>query len=299
MGEYRSYLRNDYPREKTSALVWLISALVAGFLIQNILVRWLSADQALSQYLLLSVANLKDLKLWTLLSYSLFHDIDNLLHLLFALLALYFTGRDLLVRLSPARFLGLYSGLALAGGLCWSVVHWRSGGILMGSSAAVYGLITLWVCFEPNRQISVLLLFIPVTLPKAKYLVYGLAFIDLCGFLFSELVGRVSPLGIAHSAHLAGMAFAGAYYLLFESGHSALSWPWSRSGTVIAPPEWTRKKNFGTVTPPTFQVNLSDRDTLKAEVDRILDKINSQGFASLTASEKRTLDEARDMLNKS
>jgi len=45
-------------------------------------------------------------------------------------------------------------------------------------------------------------------------------------------------------------------------------------------------------------VNLTNRDDLRAEVDRILDKINSQGFGALTADEKRVLDEARDLLSR-
>jgi hypothetical protein len=39
------------------------------------------------------------------------------------------------------------------------------------------------------------------------------------------------------------------------------------------------------------------RADLRAEVDRILDKINSEGFASLSADEKRRLDEARALLS--
>lgn len=297
MGEYRSYLRNDYPQEKTSVLVWLISALVAGFFLQNIMVRWLSADSALAQYLLLSPSNLRELRLWTLLSYSLFHDLDNLLHILFAILALYFTGRDLLKRISGPRFLALYAALASVGGICWALVHWKNGGVLLGSSAAIYGLITLWVCFEPNRQISILLLFIPVSLPKAKYLLYGMVFIDLCGFAFSEIVGMASPLSIAHSAHLAGMAFAWLYFQYSENAGIRLRLPWPREKTTVEPPKWAKKAASATG-PTSYQVNLSNRDALRAEVDRILDKINSKGFGSLTAEEKRTLDEAKDILNK-
>jgi hypothetical protein len=36
----------------------------------------------------------------------------------------------------------------------------------------------------------------------------------------------------------------------------------------------------------------------KATVDGILDKINKKGFGSLTNEEKKTLDAARDILNK-
>ena len=36
----------------------------------------------------------------------------------------------------------------------------------------------------------------------------------------------------------------------------------------------------------------------KRQEDRILDKINSQGFGALTPEEKRILDEAKDMLSR-
>ncbi len=45
-----------------------------------------------------------------------------------------------------------------------------------------------------------------------------------------------------------------------------------------------------------FQQSAS-RDALRAEVDRILDKINLHGFGSLTPAEKRVLDDARQHLN--
>jgi hypothetical protein len=50
--------------------------------------------------------------------------------------------------------------------------------------------------------------------------------------------------------------------------------------------------------PAAYQVNLGSREDLRAEVDRILDKINSQGFGALTADEKRLLDEAKDLLSR-
>ena len=51
----------------------------------------------------------------------------------------------------------------------------------------------------------------------------------------------------------------------------------------------------------SFQVAPSPaavRETLRAEVDRVLDKINSQGFGALTEEEKRLLDEAKDLLSR-
>jgi uncharacterized protein YcgL (UPF0745 family) len=63
-------------------------------------------------------------------------------------------------------------------------------------------------------------------------------------------------------------------------------------------PRWLRRWKKSAAPTPRFHVNLSNRDDLRAEVDRILDKINSQGFGALTAEEKRLLDEARDLLSR-
>jgi hypothetical protein len=70
------------------------------------------------------------------------------------------------------------------------------------------------------------------------------------------------------------------------------------SSSGIALPGWLRRWKRSAAPAPRFRVNLSNRDDLRAEVDRILDKINSQGFGALTAEEKRLLDEARDLLSR-
>ena len=69
-----------------------------------------------------------------------------------------------------------------------------------------------------------------------------------------------------------------------------------------------RSRRPPTATAGTYKVNLSGTEPekptrmgkadLRAEVDRILDKINSQGFGSLTDEEKRCLDQAKDLLNR-
>ncbi len=49
---------------------------------------------------------------------------------------------------------------------------------------------------------------------------------------------------------------------------------------------------------PPYKVNVTSREDLRIEVDRILDKINSEGFGALTAQEKRLLDDAREALGR-
>ena len=50
-------------------------------------------------------------------------------------------------------------------------------------------------------------------------------------------------------------------------------------------------------TDPAASITPNRRD-LKVEVDRILDKINSEGFGALTPDEKRLLDSAKDLLSR-
>jgi len=297
MGAYRDYLRNEYPEERTSAVAWMICAIIAGFILQNVLVRWFDSGSVLAEYLALSPAVISHFRLWTLFSYSLLHSPDNWLHILFVIVSLYFIGREVLAALGTQRFLALYAACTLAGGLTWLGAHWMNpDGMLFGASAAVTGLFFFFVCLFPNRPITFLFLFIPITLPKTKYLGYAVAFIDLLGFAFQEMT--TSSYTVAHSAHLGGMLMGLGWYRFIHIGVN-WSWPWRhKSDADIIPPKWAKKAAAARAAPGAFQVNLTERDRVRAEVDRILDKINSQGFGALTSDEKRTLDEARDMLNK-
>jgi hypothetical protein len=67
---------------------------------------------------------------------------------------------------------------------------------------------------------------------------------------------------------------------------------------AIELPRWFRRSRKTTSTAPVYKINLSGGADFKAEVDRILDKINSHGFQSLSAEEKLRLDQARDHLSR-
>src|SRR4051812_9855357 len=93
----RSYMRGDYPREKTSVLIWLICAVVAGFLLQvGLSYLWPNGGQSLVNELSVSVENLRRGHVWALFTHSLLHDQQNLFHIGVNLLGLYFLGRELL-----------------------------------------------------------------------------------------------------------------------------------------------------------------------------------------------------------
>ena len=290
----RSYMRSDYSQPKTSVLVWLIVILVAGFVLQTVCLRWFGAGREFFSFFALTIDGIQSGKVWTLLSYSLLHSPGNLLHIVGNLLGLYFIGRVLLPLMGDKRFLYFFGTAVLAGGLVWTVTHWINGAhnYLIGASAGVTGLFIIFASLYPNRQVTFLLFFIiPVSL-KPKHMAYGLIGLDLLGFLFYEVMGAVSPFGLAHSAHLGGMLTGWLYFRYVHSGK--FSFPGSETSFEL--PKWAKRKPAAVS--PKYKVNVGNKADLKAEVDRILDKINSKGFGSLTADEKKVLDDARDNMSK-
>ena len=289
----RPYMREDYPRNQTSAVTWLISAVVAVVVLQYVFLRVLEGSAMLERLLRLSPEGIREGKVWTLFTYSFLHSTSNLLHVVSNLLGLYFLGRALQPLLGSKRLMWLYVGCVVSGGILWLATHWSGSGAVIGASAGVLGLFTVFAAFHPNRPMTFLLFFVlPVTL-KPKYVAFALLGFELLGFVFYEIMGAASPLGtVAYSAHLGGML---AGWLYFRYLHDA-NWR-TASASDIELPRWF-KKTAKTSPAPTFQVDVTRREDLRAEVDRILDKINSDGFGALTADEKRLLDEARELLSR-
>ena len=127
------------------------------------------------------------------------------------------------------------------------------------------------------------------------HLVWMLVVVDFCGLAIWEIRGQISPLGVAHSAHLGGMLAGYLYYRLVHQRE----WLNPDGHADIELPGWFRKARKVTATTPSkFKLNLTNREDLRTEVDRILDKINSEGFSALTDDEKKLLDEARDQLSR-
>ena len=288
----RSYMHEDYPRQRTSVLTWLICATIAGFVLQLVLdSSWLGGG--IDRQLALSVSGLRSGRVWTLVTHGFLHDPHYFFLLLGNLVCLYFIGRELLPMLGPRRFLSLYLGSIVGGGLVWTAVHWQQGGLHWGATAGVEALLVVFACFYPNRRMDFLLFFVPISL-KPKHLAFGLVGLELLGLLFCELRGAAYPLdvGVANSAHLGGMLAGWIYFRFLHETR----WRFGSRRTDLEPPAWMKRQAKGPA--PGFQVNLGRRDDLRAEVDRILDKINSHGFGALTADEKRVLDEAKDLMTR-
>ena len=297
----RPYMRGDYQRERTSVLTWLISAILAGFVLQLVLGSPWNRGGDTFPAVALTIPALKSGYGWTLLTYGFLHNPHFIFHVVGNVFALYLLGRELVPMLGRRRFLGLYAAATIVGGLAWAAVHWRNGGngqSLVGATAAIDALFIVFACFFPNQELNFLLLFVfPVTL-KPKHIAAGLVAFDLFCLVFWEIQGASLPYNtsIASSAHLGGM-LTGFVYYRFMYDTTVFG---SRYGAEIELPRWLKRAQKPRALPPPAaeQVTNPTPDELRAEVDRILDKINSQGLAALTPEEKRILDDARDQLSR-
>ncbi len=288
----RPYMRHDYPSERTSVLTWLLCAILGGFGLQLILGSdWFGGQLVLQDQLGLSSQALRHGWIWTLVSHAFLHDTGNLFHVIGVALLLYFIGGELLPLLGPRRFLGLYFGATIVGGLAWALAHWHVVGMHLGSMAAADAMLVVFACFYPNRQIDFLLFFVIPVRVRPKHLVLFLLGFEAIGLVAYEIYGAARPFeqfSLAHSAHLGGMLVGWVY---FRFVHEARWRPGVR-------PKSSESKGVSEGKDEAGKENTRANRNLRAEVDRILDKINSHGLASLTPREKHVLDEAKDSLSR-
>lgn len=266
--------------------MWLISLIVAAFLIQLVVsAPWFGPGIYLSHHFGVSVGAIQELRLWTIFTHPILHRTDNFLHIIAVVGGLVLLGREMLPVMGARRFIGLYFAACAVGALVWSAVNWRAGGSLVGGIAGVYGLFVLFACLNPKFELRFMLFFfMPITL-RPRTVACVLAAFDLGGCAYYELGSAVAPFAYAPSAHLGGMAAGLACYAYFYSERSLFS---ARSALPAAASAKTEPGSPGDFAP-------ASSEDLRAEVDRILDKINASGLGSLTAVEKRLLDEARNL----
>lgn len=180
------------------------------------LMLWPAGDFALGMYegQMLTAGFLP----WQLLTYGFLHG--NFAHLFFNMLALFMFGGAIEQAWGTRRF-GYYVIFCIVGaGLCQLVVGTlavNSGSDpypTVGASGGVFGVLLAFGMFFPNQR--VMLLFPPIPM-KARTLVIGYGALEL----FLGVTGTNT--GIAHFAHLGGMAFG---FLLIQYWRGR--WPFSQ-----------------------------------------------------------------------
>jgi membrane associated rhomboid family serine protease len=294
MSSDRFHHRRDYPRQSTTALVWLVAALSAAFVIQlAMLSPWFSGTTAVLDYLRLTVRSFQQGQIWTLATHGLLHSTSNPLHIIFSLLSLVLIGRELEAQLGGRKFFTVFIGSLVIGAFCWLALHWRSGGAHIGPSAGIMGLLVVLARLYASQEMNFVPFFLFSVTMRPMYFVYGLAAIDLFLLLFFELPAGNVPFAYAPSAHLGGMLGGWLFFRFLYANNG-----WDRAASFNLP-SWLRSRDqhSSEATPREAASSLRSGD-FRADVDRILDKINSDGFGSLSEEEKRILDDAKDLLSK-
>ena len=288
----RPYMRApSFGGRASSFLKFLLILLIASFVLQTIVkaVGDIDANATFFSWTAFTPDGFLSGKLWTLVSYACLHE--GPWHLVLNLLAIFFMGRALEDDLGPKMMTWLTLAGASSGALLWFVFNIDGSG-LVGASAIAMAFVTTFCLRRPEQPITLLLFFvIPCTL-KPKWILWSLLGIETYGFLFSELNGSS---GVAHSAHLGGMLAGLFFFCYVRSGGTS-----SNKRPRLQKPSWLKvsKQSRKSGAPAGYSVNLDDREMVEQEVDRILDKINENGFGSLTEDEKRTLDKAKSLLGK-
>jgi membrane associated rhomboid family serine protease len=200
---------------------------------------------------------------WTIVTYMFLHG--GFGHIFFNMLALYFFGPPVEQRLGENRFITLYLISGIVGAL-FSIVL---GVPILGASGAVMGVSLAFAKFWPRQQILIWGV-LPI---EARWMVIIYAAIDVLGF------AGYGPRGIANLAHLGGLAGALLYLLYLERRQGARRFKAAAQPSVAdsALGAWQKVDRNS--------IHAVNRD----EVDRILDKINASGIASLTSQERQFL----------
>jgi rhomboid family protein len=218
---------------------------------------------------------------WTFISYMFVHA--NLLHLLANMLMLFVFGTAVESRMGSRNFLMYYLfcgvGAAVFSLLLAGVMP---VGAFVGASGAVLGIAVAFAMFWPDAELIVFPIPVPI---KARTLVIGLVVLDVIG-------SRLWPGdGIAHIAHVGGALFGYLFFRVQSLSRRSPAQPARAVERVVMVQSGSAEPDRRTPVTPMRPRRRVDSDPVAAEVDRVLDKISEKGISSLTAAERRFLDE--------
>jgi len=259
-----------YPLDVTTILVGLhvICAILIALLA--------AAHTGIANYLMFdSAAVWSGGQFWRLASYAFVHVPSNLLWFAIEMYMLFFFGREVERFIGRRAYIWLYALLLLMPALVLALWGLRARTGLAGSAALHFGVFVAFVTIYPNVQF-----FLRI---QAKWICIILA-----------AIGTLSALAANDWQDLVVLWWSIALAFLFIE--------WRGSGPELT---WLNKLKLSVRPKPKLYVvqKSSERRTVEPDdvyesVDPILDKIAKSGIGSLTVSERRALDRARNRLLK-
>ncbi len=206
--------------------------------------------------------------LWQPVTYMFLHG--GLGHIIVNMLALWMFGAEIENYWGTKDFVTYYFTCGIGAAFINLAATAGLPNPTIGASGAIFGVLLAFGMMFPDRYIYVYF-FLPV---KTKYFVAGYALFEFFSGLGNRSMGSGSD--VAHFAHLGGMLI-GYIYIMIRRNDGSIS----RMFRKFSLP----KKQQG----PVLWQGGKDDDLSESEIDRILDKISSRGYDSLTAEEKRKL----------
>ena len=208
--------------------------------------------------------------LWQPFTYLFFHG--SIWHVLINMFVLWMFGSELERLWGKEHFLKFYFVTGVGAGLVTMIIGLNSMTPIVGASGAVYGVLLAYGLTYPNRTVY-LYGIIPI---KSLWFVIGIGVIA-----FMSSFDNVSQ--ISHLTHLSGMVIG--YLMLKRPVRFNDLWFTIRKRTLEYKIKHEEKK-------------VSQHQEIEREIDSILDKINREGFDSLTSEEHDRLYKGSQSLSR-
>ena len=202
-----------------------------------------------------------ELMIWQPFTYIFFHG--GIWHVLINMFVLWMFGSELERLWGKQHFLKYYFVTGIGSGLITMFLGFNSMIPIVGASGSVYGVLLAYGLTYPNRTVY-LYGIIPI---KSLWFVMG---IGLLAFMSS--FNNVSQ--ISHLTHLSGMVIG--YFMLKKPVRWNDLWFEIRKKTMEYRVQKEEKK-------------VSRQQEIERDIDFILDKINRDGFDSLSQQEQNRL----------
>lgn len=301
---YAAYTEHEYPRI-TPAVQALIAVNVAVAFLQYTLFgdtvagalgfRW--GAEAASHW-------------WTALTYMFVHR--GIWHLAMNMYALWLFGPRLEHTWGTKRFVRFYA-LGGLGALVFFLLFARGSGVLLGASGAIYGVMAAYAMTWPREEIY----FFGVVPLRVWTLVLLLVGWDLAMGVYSATAQGGGD--IAYFAHVGGFVVAWFYMrtpsgmsveqirqrlaqapdpMLDEPPRAIPRTPRTRERTDETDEIVTRSK-AALARPAVVRRPTPARTAAPDELNRVLDKISATGLESLSAEERKVLEDAARKLKES
>lgn len=209
--------------------------------------------------------------IWQPITYLFLHG--NLWHLFFNLFALWMFGMPVEAQWGERDFLKYYFLCGLGAAAAHLALAPHSGIPVIGASGSVYGLLVAFAMLYPDAVVYLYFL-IPI---KAAHMALLFGAIEF----FAGATG--STPGVARFAHLGGMLTGYLYIRWWWVAKIQLKALWRRASRAEPEDEPAPRPIPRRAAKPKAAPAPADD---MAEVDRILDKILSDGLESLTDEEK-------------